>query len=67
MKGLGRECKNKDCEDLIPWLPSISNAIWYAIGSSKGDHFIIMETNSTFDIVILSMSQMPVLWSGITD
>lgn len=37
LKDLWAACKLKTCKDLIPWIPSITNMLWYSFSSSIGN------------------------------
>ena len=37
LKDLWAACKLKTCQDLAPWIPSITNMLWYSFSSSIGN------------------------------
>lgn len=51
-KKLIAKSKFKDCVDLLPWLPAISNHLWWSAATCEGDPDLLVEkwTSVTFHI-----------------
>ena len=43
LKDLWKACKLKTCKDLVPWIPSITNMLWWSFATSIDNHDLLKE------------------------